>query len=411
MDLKNLKRAIEQIAEEKGIEAESVKEAIESAIAAAYRKEYGGKGEIIKANLDLKSGDLKFWQAKTAVDESSVRIKKEEEKEDIQKEEKEGEEGERVPFYNPDRHIFMEEAKKIKPDVQLGEELEFPLEERTDFGRIASQAAKQVVLQRLREIERESIQSEYRKKEGEIVSGIVQRVERGNVHVDLGRVVGVMFYNEGIPGERYRIGERLRFYLLAVQEETRKAPGIVLSRAHPQFIAKLFELEVPEINDGLVEIKGIAREAGGRTKVAVASAAEGIDPIGSMVGQRGIRVMAVTNELGNEKIDIIEWSEDPAKFIAAALSPAKVKTVEVSERREAKAFIPEDQVSLAIGKNGQNVRVAAKLTGWKIDIRSLSRPEESLAEGAVEAEAAAGKSAETELLSEKPEIEQSEKED
>jgi len=279
-----------------------------------------------------------------------------------------------LPVYNPDRHIWLKEAKEIKKGVEVGEELEFPLEDQSDFGRIASQAAKQVILQKIREIERDSVKKEYIGKEGEIVSGTVQRVERGNIYVDLGRASGIMFYTESIPGEHYRIGERLKFYLLAVQDETR-VPGLILSRSHPKFVSKLFEMEVPEIHNELVEIKAVAREAGSRTKIAADSKVEGVDPIGSLVGQRGTRVMAVTNELGNEKIDIIGWSEAPDKFIAAALSPAKVVSVEVLPRREARVMVPEDQLSLAIGKGGQNVRLAAKLTGWKIDVRSDSRPD------------------------------------
>jgi len=368
LDLKALNRAIEQIAQEKGIEPEAVLGAIESAIATAYRKEYRKKGEIVKCKIDTKTGELKFWQIKTVVDESLVRIKEESE------ERKEESEEELLPLYNPDRHLWLEEARQIKADAQVGEELELPLERQEEFGRIASQAAKQVILQKIREVERNSVQKEYQGKEGEIVSGLVQRIERGNIYIDLGRATGIMFYNEAIPGEHYRIGERLRFYLLAVQEET-KIPGLILSRSHPKFVSKLFELEVPEIHDELVEIKGIAREAGSRTKVAAASKVEGIDPIGSLVGQRGTRVMSVTNELGNEKIDIIGWSENPEKFIASALSPAKVVSVEILPRREARVLVPEDQLSLAIGKGGQNVRLAAKLTSWKIDVRSASRPE------------------------------------
>lgn len=384
LDLKNLKRAIEQIADEKGINADDILGAIEASIASAYRKEYGKKGEFVKAKLDLKSGQMKFWQVKAVVDKDSVRIREEKEEElEEEKKEKKGVkeikevemiEGDVVPVYNPDRHIFIEEAEKIKSDVKVGDELEFPLEEKTEFGRIASQSAKQVILQKLREVERDSITKEFLGKEGEIVSGVVQRVDRDNVFIDLGRAMGIMFYNETIPGEHYRVGERLRFYLLAVQEET-KIPGVILSRSHPKFVSKLFEMEVPEIQEGLIEIKAIAREPGSRTKIAVTSKIESIDPIGSLVGQRGIRVMTVTNELNNEKIDIIEWSEDPAKFIGASLSPAKAKAVEVLERREAIVLVPEDQLSLAIGKNGQNVRLAAKLTGWKIDIRSQSRPD------------------------------------
>ena len=378
MDLKNLKRAIEQIAEEKGIEPKRVLEAVEASIAAAYKKDYEKRGEMIRAQFDLKTGELRFMLVKTVVDETTVRmpVEGEETPQDTTFESapKEGE-APVVPRYNPDRHILIKEAKKIKQDAKLGDELEFPLEAHEDFGRIAAQTAKQVVLQRIREAERESILREYKDKEGEVVSGLIQRFERGNIYVDLGRAVGVMFYNEGIPGEHYRTGERLKFYVLAVQEESR-VPGIILSRSHPKFIAKLFSIEVPEIQDNTVEIKTVAREPGSRTKIAVASSASGVDPVGSCVGQRGTRVMAVSNELGQEKIDIIEWSDDPARFVANALSPAEVSSVKLLPPGGARAYVPDTQLSLAIGKGGQNVRLAAKLTGWKIDVRSLSRPEE-----------------------------------
>ena len=373
MDLKSLSAAIDQIAAEKGITPEKVFGAIEAAIAAAYKKEYRKRSEIIRAKFNLKTGDIKFWQIKTVVDPAKVRIVAEGEVPEEPKELKEGEEI--LPRYNSDRHIFLEEAQKIKSDVLVGGELEFPLEVYEDFGRIAAQTAKQVILQNLRDAERESIKAEFSDKEGEIVSGVIQRFERGNVYVDLGRAIGIMFHNEGIPGEHYRVGERLRFFVLAVQDDPRR-PGIILSRSHPKFVTKLFELEVPEIADGTVEVKQITREPGSRTKIAVVSHVDGIDPVGSAVGQRGTRVMAVTNELGNEKIDIIEWSEEPEKYVANSLSPAKVKMVEISPRREAKVIVAEDQLSLAIGKGGQNVRLAAKLTGWKIDVRSQSRPEE-----------------------------------
>ncbi|TRZ64449.1 MAG: transcription termination/antitermination protein NusA [Spirochaetia bacterium] len=373
LDLKALNRAIETIAQEKGIDAGAIFGAIEAALAAAYRKEYRKKGELIKCKLNPKTGDMKFSQVKLVVDGNSVRVKEELAEGEVEKERVEFEE-ELLPVYNPDRHIWLKEAKEIKSGVKVDDELEFALEDESDFGRIASQAAKQVILQKIREIERDSVKKEYIGKEGEIVSGTVQRVERGSVYVDLGRASGIMFYTESIPGEHYRIGERLRFYLLAVQDETR-VPGLILSRSHPKFISKLFEMEVPEIHDELVEIKAVAREAGSRTKIAAGSKAEGVDPIGSLVGQRGTRVMAVTNELGNEKIDIIGWSEAPDKFIAASLSPAKVVSVEILPRREARVMVPEDQLGLAIGKGGQNVRLAAKLTGWKIDVRSDSRPD------------------------------------
>ncbi|MBM4389226.1 MAG: transcription termination/antitermination protein NusA, partial [Deltaproteobacteria bacterium] len=368
-----------------------------TAIAAAYKKEYRKRSEMIRAKLDTKTGALKFWQVKAVVDPSEVRIVSEEESaEEAAAPPERGRhaevtetEEELLPRYNPDRHIFLKDAKKIQEDVTVGEELEFPLEIQESFGRIAAQTAKQVVLQSLREAERASVREEFADKEGTIVSGVVQRFERGNVYIDLGRAVGIMFHTESIPGEHYRIGERLRFYVLAVQDDARR-PGIVLSRSHPEFVKKLFALEVPEISEGVVEIRAIAREAGSRTKVAVASKEEGVDPVGSAVGQRGTRVMAVTNELGNEKIDIIEWSDDPATFIGNALSPAKVKLAEVLDRREARVLVPEDQLSLAIGKGGQNVRLAAKLTGWKIDVRSQSRPEE-VQEGGISEESAAEK--------------------
>jgi N utilization substance protein A len=384
LNIKDLGKAIKQVAEEKGLEPERIIEAIELSIAAAYKKEYGQKGEIIRAKLDLKTGDVNFWQVKTVVDDTTVRIV--EEGEEVVAEprvESAAEEEAKLPRYNPERHIFLEEAKKIKADVQLGDELVFPLEAKADFGRIAAQTAKQVVLQKLRESERESILNEWRDKEGQIVSGVVQRFERGHVYVDLGRAAGVMFANESIPGEHYRSGERLRFIVLAVQEDTR-LPGIILSRSHPKFINKLFEMEVPELADGTCEVKGVAREPGSRTKIAVASNVEGVDPVGAFVGQRGTRVMAVNNELGQEKIDIIEWSEEPEKFIGNSLSPAKVKSVEVLPRREARVYVDDDQLSLAIGRGGQNVRLAAKLTGWKIDVRSQSHPEE-VQEGGVAA--------------------------
>lgn len=382
MDLKTLKRAIEQVSEEKGINPDRVMEAIESSIAAAYKKEYEKKGEVIKAKLDSKTGELKFWQVKTVVDETTVRMDADENEPEVAPTSVEAvAEGEKLPRFNADRHMLLADAKKVKKDVAVGDELEFPLESREDFGRIAAQAAKQVILQRLREAERDSIITEFKGREGEIISGLVQRFDRGNVFVDLGRATGMMLYNEAIPGEHYRIGERLKFYISAVQDDARM-PGILLSRSHPQFVAKLFALEIPEIADGSIEIKAIAREPGSRTKIAVMSKAEGVDPVGSCVGQRGTRVMAVSNELGQEKIDIIEWSDDPARFIAAALSPAKVEEVEMLQDREVRVYIPNEQLSLAIGRGGQNVRLAAKLTGWKIDVRSRNNPDAAVEGGA-----------------------------
>ncbi len=379
LNIKELSRALKQVAEEKGLEPEKVIEAIESSIAAAYKKEYGERGEIVKAKLDLKTGELIFSRVKTVVDETTIRFveeqTEEERKANPNPEPAADSDEVKLPRYNEERHILLAEAKKIDPKVNLGDEMNFPLETREDFGRIAAQTAKQVILQKLRESERDSILKEWHDKEGTIVSGIVQRFERGHVYVDLGRTVGVMFGNESIPGEHYRSGERLRFLVLAVQEDAR-LPGIILSRSHPKFVTKLFEMEVPELAEGIVEVKSIAREPGNRTKLAVVSKSEGVDPVGALVGQRGTRVMAVNNELGQEKIDIIEWSEESEKFIGNSLSPAKATSVEIMPRREARVYVPEDQLSLAIGKGGQNVRLAAKLTGWKIDVRSQNRPEE-----------------------------------
>jgi len=375
MDQSSFASAIEQICEEKGISKEKVLETIEVAIAAAYKKDFGHKGQNIRASFDLVSGGVRIFQIKQVLDETMIKTEEEIEAEkNEQKEEKEfkpgaeGEEGEKKVRFNPEKHILIEDAKKENPDIKVGEEFLIELESKTDFGRIAAQTAKQVIIQRIREAERETVFEEYKDKEGEVLSGIVQRLERGAVFVDIGKTTGVIFPEEQIQGERYRLGQRIRVLLLEVQKEVR-GPSIILSRAHPKMLSKLFELEVPEISSDAVQVKSIAREAGSRSKIAVASSEEGVDPIGSCVGQKGTRVQAVINELGGEKIDIIEWSEDPAKFIANALAPAKVLNVELNkEQKVAKVEVPEEQLSLAIGKRGQNVRLAAKLTEWKIDV-------------------------------------------
>lgn len=403
MDLKSFASAISQIAEEKGIVREKVIEVIETALAAAYKKEYARKGQNIKAKLNPETGDVRFWQVKLVVDESMLKEETEEQSdkgtEDIKEKEQKNQKTEKQPEepsveqsgkeidgaeeerkfrFNEEKHIMIEEAKKIKGDVNLGDELEFPLETHDDFGRIAAQTAKQVIIQRLREAEKEAIFGEFKTKEEEIVSGVIQRIEERTVFLDLGRTTGILLPPEQIPNEFYRIGQRLRLYVLRV-EMGPKEPMVFLSRAYPKFLTKLFELEVPEVSGGTVIINSIAREAGSRSKVAASSTDQKIDPIGSMVGQRGSRILTVINELGGEKIDIIEWSDDPEKYIANALSPAKVIEIKINKKKNlAQAIVPEDQVSLAIGRDGQNVRLAAKLTGWKIDIRSAKKPEESV---------------------------------
>jgi N utilization substance protein A len=382
MDLKVILQTAEQIARDKGIEVGKVYEAIEGALAAAYKKEEGEKSAIIRAKLDPETGNVDFVRVKEVVDETMVRMVGE--GEDTAPEE--GEEP-KLPRYNPERHILIDEAKKVKKDAKLGDELTSPLPPSSDFGRIATQAAKQRIIQILREAERESVVAEFKGKEGQVASGIIQRFDRGNVYVDLGRAPALMFRNEAIPGEHYQVGERLRFYILSVTSDPKsRVPSVLLSRSHPKFVAKLFEMEVPEIADGAVEIKVIAREAGSRTKMAVVSNAPGVDAVGSCVGQRGTRVMTVTNELGSEKIDIVEWSAKPEEFIGNALAPAKVRGVELLSEHEVRVLVQDDQLSLAIGKGGQNVRLAAKLTGWKIDVRPASKPDE-VQEGGVAAAA------------------------
>lgn len=363
-DLKVIHSVLGQLEEERGIPKEKILEAIEMALATAYKKEYGKRGQIIRAKFDLDSGATEFFQVKIAVDPSRViEVPEGEEMPDL------GVEDERVR-YNTEHHIWIDDAKKIKRDVVLDEELFFPLEPKEDFGRIAAQTAKQVIIQKIREAEKVSVLGEYGRREGEIVSGTVQRIERGTIFVDMGRAVGVLPFEEQIRSERYKQGERIRAYLFRVEESPRGV-FLKLSRSHPKFLEKLFEVEAPEIASKVVEMKAIAREAGARSKVAVMSHDPHIDPIGSLVGQRGVRVSTVTSELGGEKIDIIEWSDNQKKFIEDALSPATVTSVTLDEAtKTAVVEVSNDQQSLAIGKGGQNVRLAAKLTGWKIDIKS-----------------------------------------
>lgn len=395
--------AIAALCEEKGISKEKVVETIEAALAAAYKKDYGKKGQNVKAVFDEKTGGTEFFLVKDVVDETLREFVSEEELAERaaqrEEEKKTGvhvpapvkaesaeDEAEKLPRYNPERDLTLKDAKKIKKDAAVGDVIEIELETKKDYGRVAAQTAKQVIIQRIREAERDAMYDEYKDKEGQIVSGVVQRIEGRNVFVDLGKSIGVLFPSEQVERESYRIGQRLKIYIQKVEAGS-KGPGITLSRIHPQMIQKLFELEVPEIFAGTVEIKAIAREAGERTKIAVFSTEEGIDPIGSCVGQKGTRVQTVIEELSGEKIDIILWNDDVAKFIASALSPAKVLKVDIKEAlKEAVVSVPEDQLSLAIGKRGQNVRLAAKLTGWKIDILGVKaggevvKAEEVLAE-------------------------------
>ena len=378
LDLKTFKSALEQLEEERKIPKEKILDAIEQAMAAAYKKDYGKKGQIIRAKFDLQTGKTDFFQVKIVVDESIAKI--EEAKQATEPPSVLGgsvaklneysikDEDERVHF-NAEHHIMLEDAKKIKKGVELNDEIIFPLETKEDYGRIAAQTAKQVIIQKIREAERTSIIDEYGTKEGEIISGTVQKIERGNVYIDFNRATGILTAEEQIPGEYIERGQRIRAYLYSV-EDTPRGINLRLSRTHPKFIEKLFAMEAPEVESGVVEIKNIAREAGARSKITVHSNDEHIDPVGSCVGQKGTRVNTITQELSGEKIDIIPWSLDPKVFVSNSLSPAKVISIELDEKEhKAVVEVADDQLSLAIGKGGQNVRLAAKLTGWRIDIK------------------------------------------
>lgn len=363
MDMPNFLPAINMIAEEKNLPRDIVIETVELALAAAYKKDYSDKDQEARCELDQETGEIRLYVSKAVVEDDAVE--------------------------NDHLEIGLTEAKKLDKKAVVTEVIEAVEDEEgniveegvgaymvemqvfpENFGRVAAQTAKQVITQRLREAEREIIFTEYKDKEELVLNGTVQRVEANIVYVDLGKATGVLFGSEQTQGERYYNGQRLKVYVVRV-EQTARGPQIVLSRAHANMVRHLFELEVPEIEAGTVEIKGIAREAGIRSKVAVMSHAAGVDAVGTFVGGRGSRVQAVMSDLGEEKIDIIPFSEDPSVFIANALSPTKVASVELDEQdRKAIVRVPEDQLSLAIGKQGQNVRLAAKLTGWNIDILS-----------------------------------------
>ncbi len=369
LDLKTFKIALEQLEQERRIPKEKIIDAIEQALAAAYKKDYGKKGQIIRAKFDLETGQTDFFQIKIVVDESIVRIPEEGEEESEEEYVAHKEDGDERARFNSLHHIMLEDARKIKKDVELNDEIVFPLDSKDDYGRIAAQTAKQVIIQRIREAEKNSIIDEYGTKEGEIINGIVQKIERGNIYIDFNRATGILNADEQIPGEHYSRGQRIRAYLYGV-EDSGRGINLRLSRTHPKFLEQLFKSEAPEIESGVVEIKNIAREAGSRSKIAVFSNDPSIDPVGSCVGQKGTRVNTITTELSGEKIDIIPWSEDPKVFITNSLSPAKVLSIEIDEENhKAEIEVSDKELSLAIGKGGQNVRLAAKLTGWRIDIK------------------------------------------
>ena len=368
--------AITQLSAEKNLPKEVVIAAVEAALVSAYKKHSFAANQNISVKIDSGTGRVKVWAEKTVVEQPS----------DIRYE------------------ISLDEAQRVKPDVQIGEFVEVEATPR-DAGRIAAQTAKQVILQRLNEAEHSAIFEEYADKEGDIVTGLVQRIEPRQIFVDLGRTEAILPAAEQVRNERYRVGQRLKVCLLEVTQ-TNKGPRVIVSRSHPDLVRRLFELEVPEVFNGIVEIKAIAREAGYRSKVAVNARQDGIDPVGCCVGLRGIRIQNIVNELGGEKLDVVTWSPDVSTFITNALSPAQVLSAELDEENGvATVVVPDRQLSLAIGKEGQNARLAAKLTGWRIDIKSASAAEaERMAEAKVAAETEEEAMVGEELTTEMPAI-------
>ncbi len=339
--------ALNALEKEKGIKADILIEAIEAALISAYKKNFGTL-QNVRVHFDRGTGDIKVFSRKDVVDTVT----------------------------DPRTDMALEDARKMDPRYELDDVVETEVTPK-DFGRIAAQTAKQVVVQRIREAERDLIFDEFSNREGDILTGIVQRVENKAVYIDLGKAEAILSQNEQIPGEQYANQERIKTYIIDVKKTT-KGPQILVSRTHPGLLKRLFELEVPEIHDGTVELKSVAREAGARSKIAVYSKNENVDPVGSCVGPKGLRVQTIVNELKGEKIDIVKWNPDPVKYIANALSPAKVVSVDIfPDEKVAKVVVPDYQLSLAIGKEGQNARLAAKLTGWKIDIKNESQTQSS----------------------------------
>jgi len=349
IDNKELILALEELEKEKGIKKEYMLEAIEAALLTAYKRNFDAL-ENVKVVVDQKTGATYVYAIKDVVDRAN---------DDAQE-------------------ISLEDAKKINKTLELGDQVEVEIVPK-DFGRIAAQTAKQVIIQKIREAERNIMFDEYSEKKGEIVSGPIQKADRGIVVVDLGRVEGIMPTKEQIPTEKYRVNDKIKAYVADVKRGEKGSLQVIISRTNTDFVRKLLELEIPEIYEGLIEIKSVSRDPGSRSKVAVYSQDKNIDPVGSCVGQRGIRIQNIINELNGEKIDVIEWSEDPATYIAAALLPAKIMAVDIKEEEKfAQVIVPDEELSLAIGKAGQNARLAAKLTNWKIDIKSESQFREML---------------------------------
>ena len=349
IDVKEFIGAMEELEKERGISKTYLLESLEAALVTAYKKNFE-QVDNVKVTIDEKTGEIRIFSFRTVVEE----------------------------YPDPLLEISVEDARKIDKNFNVGDVVNIDIRPK-DFGRIAAQTAKQVVVQKIREAERDIVFTEYNDKKGEIVTGLIQKVDDKLVVLDLGKLEGVMLKKEQIETEEYKVNDKIRGYVLSVEKGAKGVPQVLVSRSHPDFVRKLFEFEIPEIYEGLIEIKSVSRDAGSRSKVAVYSKDQNIDPVGSCVGQKGVRIQNIINELKGEKIDVIEWSEDPAVFIAAALLPAQVLAVDVKdEEKFAQVIVPDDQLSLAIDKSGQNARLAARLTNWKIDIKSESQFREML---------------------------------
>lgn len=341
IDNKELILALEELEKEKGIKKEYLLETIETALVTAYKRNFDSL-ENVRVEMDHQTGATHVYAIKEVMEKAN----------------------------DEDTEISLKEAQKINPDLKEGDTVETEIVPR-DFGRIAAQTAKQVIIQKLREVEREIVYNEFNERKGEIVSGLIQKADHNIVVMDLGKLEGVMPLKEQIPTEHYKVNDKIKGYVLDVEKGAKGAPQVIVSRSHPDFVRKLLEFEIPEIYEGVIEIKSVSRDPGYRSKVAVYSPDQNIDPVGSCVGQKRVRIQNVINELNGEKIDVIEWNEDPSIYIASALLPAKILAVDIKEEEKfAQVVVPDDQLSLAIGKSGQNARLAARLTNWKIDIKS-----------------------------------------
>lgn len=355
IDVKELINAMEELEKERGIKKEYLLESLETALVTAYKKNFDTVDNV-KVNINGVTGEIHVYSVMEVVEESE----------------------------DPLLEISLKDAQKVDPDCKIGETVDIEIIPK-DFGRIAAQTAKQIVVQKIREIERDLVFTEYNDKKGEIVSGLVQKADTGAMVIDLGNLEGIMPVKEQIPTEHYKVNDKVKGFVMNVERGIKGNPQVIISRSHPNFVKRLFELEIPEIYEGLIEIKSVSRDPGYRSKVAVYSKDENIDPVGSCVGQKGVRIQNIINELNGEKIDVIEWSEDPSTYIAASLLPAQVMAVDVREEEKfAQVIVPDDQLSLAIGKSGQNARLAAKLTNWKIDIKSESQIRDIIAQSSEE---------------------------